>query len=708
MKLFNFLLVLTCFVTYAQTPYFENDTIALSEVVITAQKKAMKITPHKTVLDLSNKAVFSPKLLSAIQIVPGIRIDKINRVVSFENKEVQLYVDGRLINIPSESVYAYIQSLPTNDIKSIEFNANPGAKYDAAHNGAIISIRTHKAKEGSLGFNPYVDLSKHTYWNSNYGGSLFGNYKKFSFAVSYDDYFEKVFNDRESTDVFFKNNTTDYTKNGATHEISKGHYQNINATLGYKSGKNKFILSYLRNATTPSRLEGTDSTTLLQNGNSTTTTTYKENRYTDTNNAFSGEYTLHIDTLGSALKLFFDHTEINQDSDMQHRYVANSLSEKSTQLITAKNRLNTFKIDYNNSEEATYQLELGAKYAFTKSDFHNRLTAFNNYLFAIDERIYSSYLSISRQWEQWNATIGLRSEYTDLKGNYSDLLSGAQSPLHKDAFKLFPNLFVEYLWKDNSIALIADSKIQRPGYGQYSPLLIKNDAYSASQGSPTLRSAAVYNYSLKYSFRKRFSFALVFANIKDQISDIVTSNQNNLSISQPINLDEARYYALNTGGSFDLTRWWEINYWAQLENGSKRGSLGNRVIEATIKNNYYISVNHSFKLPRKYMLTLTSYLSGNNTWGGIYTQENLWGKVSLNLKKTFLSDKLHCELVVDDLFETDNKIRASYSDAFYRTHFKNTFPGRTIGVVLSYNFNTNISKVEIDTDTEEKNRINKF
>ena len=68
MKLFNFLLVLTCFVTYAQTPYFENDTIALSEVVITAQKKAMKITPHKTVLDLSNKAVFSPKLLSAIQI----------------------------------------------------------------------------------------------------------------------------------------------------------------------------------------------------------------------------------------------------------------------------------------------------------------------------------------------------------------------------------------------------------------------------------------------------------------------------------------------------------------------------------------------------------------------------------------------------------------------------------------------------------------
>ena len=93
MKLFNFLLVLTCFVTYAQTPYFENDTIALSEVVITAQKKAMKITPHKTVLDLSNKAVFSPKLLSAIQIVPGIRIDKINRVVSFVNKEVQIYVD---------------------------------------------------------------------------------------------------------------------------------------------------------------------------------------------------------------------------------------------------------------------------------------------------------------------------------------------------------------------------------------------------------------------------------------------------------------------------------------------------------------------------------------------------------------------------------------------------------------------------------------
>lgn len=685
------------------TSEIAKDTIALPEVVIVFQRKAVKISPTKTVLDLQNSVMFPSKLLDAMRIVPGIHIDKANKKLSFENKNVQVYVDGQQIMIPSESVYSYIQSIPTATIKKIDFISNPGAKYDAGYQGAIISLTTKKVKKNQMEFSPYFNISKHRYYNTNYGVNLFGKWKKIEFAVTYDNYNETIFNDKESKEIYYKNEIVDYYRDDVSKEIVKGRYQNINTTIGYKSKNDDFIFSYIRNAINPSKSDVLSVTDFVKTRTNNQFKTETTKDHYNNNNSFTTIYTHKFDTLGTMIKLFFDHTNFVQKNDVIQKYT--SLSKNSTihQRIGTNTNLNSLKIDFNNRQEAKYYLEMGAKYSWTTNDFHNFLTTFNDYQFGVKENIYSHYFSVKKKWENINILVGVRAENTILKGMYYNNLNNDIETVDKDYFRLFPNISLEYLWTKNSLSFIVDTKIQRPNYTQYNPLRITNDLYSVSQGNPMLSSASSYNYSIKYTFNKLFSFQIFFINIKDQIGNVVTSNNNNISVIEPINLDYARYYGVNMGGRFNITKWWEIGYWGQIQNLTKRGNIMDRIIRTDIKNNFYISLNQSFQLPKGYYINVNSDISGNNIWG-IY-QVKSSGGVSINAKKAFLNNKLNVEISLEDIFNTNNRLSAQYQDPLYYSKFTNYHPGRSLNVGLSYNFNTTLSKIRINTDTEEKSRI---
>jgi len=680
---------------------------SIPEVIIKAQRNAVKMKGDKTLLDLQNSSVFGTKLIDALPVVPGIQIDRINKSLTFENKNVQLFVDGRQIMIPSESIYSYIQSIPTTTIKQVEFNSHPGAKYDAGSQCAIISITTKKSQENHINFNPYFNYTKYKYYNNDYGASLFGKLKKIDFAVSYDDYFEKIFSDKVSNDVYYKDGNVDYSRNDVSNEIATGRYQNINGTIGYKTQRNDFVVSYLRTAADPIKSNAFQTTNFIQNNNEIQEfETEKEGQQTNNSDSYTAVYNHRLDTLGMALQLFYDHTDIKYRNNVNQTYTGFEKDSANLQQIGTDTKLNTFKIDFNNREDAKYNLEVGFKYSWTENGFHNYLSSLNDYSFNVDEKILGSYFTIKREWESFNATIGIRGENNSLKGNYYNNLNDEVKSANTDNFRIFPNIFIEYLWKKNSIAFIADSKIQRPSYAQYNPLEIINDPYSVSHGNPALISASVYNYSLKYIFNKRFSFSTFFTNVNNQVGDIVVSNTDNISVTEPVNLDYSRYYGINTGGSFNLLTWWSISYWGQISNLNKKGTLPDRIIRTSVKGSYYSSIYQTFKLPKDFMINLNAFISGNGCWGGIYNQDNAWGEVSLSGKKEFFNKKLSVEIFANDIFNTNSELSAHYQDSFYSTKFTNHYAGRCFGFGISFNFNKEVEKVEMDTDTEEKNRTN--
>ena len=141
--------------------------IAISEVLIKSERNAVRIKGGTTLLDLRNSSAFGNKLIDALPIVPGIQLDRINKVLTFENKSVLLFVDGRQIMIPSSSIYSYVQSIPTASIKHVTFDSHPGAKFDAGNQCAIINITTKKATDNHINFNPYYNYFKNKYHSSN-------------------------------------------------------------------------------------------------------------------------------------------------------------------------------------------------------------------------------------------------------------------------------------------------------------------------------------------------------------------------------------------------------------------------------------------------------------------------------------------------------------------------------------------------------------
>lgn len=211
---------------------------------------------------------------------------------------------------------------------------------------------------------------------------------------------------------------------------------------------------------------------------------------------------------------------------------------------------------------------------------------------------------------------------------------------------------------------------------------------------------------MKYTFHNRYSFTTFFTNIKDQVGDIVVKNDHDISVTEPINLDYSNYYGVNVGANFKPTRWWNISFWAQISNMDKKGTLPGRVIRTTAKKCYYASTSHKLLLPHDYLVDLNAFVSGNGSWGGIYNQDNGWGEVNVSAKKEFFKKKLAVEVFANDVFDTNSKLSAHYQDSFYSSQFTNRYGGRCLGFAISFNFNKGIQKIDVDTDTDEKNRSN--
>jgi outer membrane receptor protein involved in Fe transport len=94
--------------------------------------------------------------LELLQKSPGVQVDN-NDNISMKGKTgVRIYIDGKMTQLDTKDLAAYLRSINSNDIEAIEMISNPSAKYDASGNAGIINIRLKKNKK--YGTNGTVNL----------------------------------------------------------------------------------------------------------------------------------------------------------------------------------------------------------------------------------------------------------------------------------------------------------------------------------------------------------------------------------------------------------------------------------------------------------------------------------------------------------------------------------------------------------------------
>lgn len=120
----------------------------------------------------------------------------------YQGKALEVYMDGRPLNIYSNELNSYLESLPANAIEKVEIITQPGAEFPATSGGAIINIISSRNAKNYLSatysngysFSNY-DKSRHRFnnsvllsaknnlfgWQVQFGQNYSNNYRRSNF-----------------------------------------------------------------------------------------------------------------------------------------------------------------------------------------------------------------------------------------------------------------------------------------------------------------------------------------------------------------------------------------------------------------------------------------------------------------------------------------------------------------------------------------------
>ncbi len=117
----------------------------LQAVTVSQGKPLVQVLSDRTVFNVQNSiSATGSTAFELLQKSPGVIIDNNDKITMKGKAGVRISVDGRLLQLGPEELAAWLKSLNSNDIATIEMIPNPGARYDASGNAGIINIRLKK------------------------------------------------------------------------------------------------------------------------------------------------------------------------------------------------------------------------------------------------------------------------------------------------------------------------------------------------------------------------------------------------------------------------------------------------------------------------------------------------------------------------------------------------------------------------------------
>ena len=120
----------------------------LNDITVVARKPMIEVKADKMIFNVENSInATGSNAMELLQKSPGITLDN-NDNISMKGKTgVKIYIDGKMTQLGSSDLAAYLRSINSNEIEAIEMISNPSAKYDASGNAGIINIRLKKNKK---------------------------------------------------------------------------------------------------------------------------------------------------------------------------------------------------------------------------------------------------------------------------------------------------------------------------------------------------------------------------------------------------------------------------------------------------------------------------------------------------------------------------------------------------------------------------------
>ncbi|MDO1501030.1 TonB-dependent receptor [Winogradskyella maritima] len=695
------------------------DTEALDEVTITAEKPMVQVLADKTVFNVQNTvATVGDSGLELLRRAPGVMIDNSENIMVEGKAGVLIFIDGKPSVLRGQDLVNFLKTLQASDIDALEIITQPSSKYDAEGNAGIINIVLKRDK--SLGTNGSLS-----------SGITFGDFARTNNAVSFNTrtksmnvYGTYSNNFGKNTGFLYLNRTQDGTNfNARTTTIFNTNSNNLRiGTDVYTSSKSTFGLlltgnfsnsfsdSNSRTPITPSG-ETEPSEVLVANNRNHNVT---DNLYGNVNYRFK-------DTLGHELNVDVDLGKYRSDrQSLQPNQFLNGdetqINEEIIRFFDTPIAIDIF------STQADYEqnflkgkLSLGAKLGRVQTDNsfdvfdivngNNQLNEDRSNDFIYDERIIAGYLNFSKILKKWNLQVGLRMENTDSDGQLFSNQTSIEDRVTRNYTDWFPSGGLTYqMNQKNSITLIYSKRIQRPNYQNLNPFEYRIDELSFSKGNPFLQPQYTDNLKLSHTYNYRLTTSLSYSFIRDFFAQVTEAKDDGTNFLNTRNVANQKVINLSVSYPTKINDWWRI--YASVSAFRSIFEATNPDFLPTSQNTLSLFASNTFTLPKNVTMEISGWYSSPSVWGGTYQTESL-GSLNVAFQKRFFDDKLTVALNFNDiLFTSPWEGTTRFGELFIDG--SGGGDSRHVRFNLTYNFGRNEIKKARKRSTSienEKNRI---
>ncbi|PUZ21745.1 TonB-dependent receptor [Chitinophaga parva] len=702
-------------------------TKALKEVNVTGKKPFIEQQTGKTVMNVESSVLAAGgTAMETLEKAPGVTVDKDDNISMKGKNGVIIMIDGRQTNMTQQDLAQMLKSMPASNIESIELISNPSSKYDAAGNAGIINIKLKKNK--ALGTNGSVNLGVGYSSNARYNGGLNLNHRgaKTNIFGSYNYAHRGGYEDLGLYRTGTENGK--YTVyNQQSHSPHNSMYQSVKVGMDYFINKQNTIGVMVdgSNSNWKSPVTGT---TNIGNGKviDSVLRTHNTNEDKGNNWAYNLNYKGVLDTSGKEINVDLDYATNRGRSNaflvssMQPDLLKDTFENDTTRSNQPSNiDIRTAKVDYVNPLKHNARLEAGAKVSFVKSDNDATFDSLKvgNWVydanrsnhFVYQENINAGYVNYSQQFKKWSMQLGLRGEYSHVRGNSMTINRVTDTTY----FNLFPNAAFTYnLNKNNALGLSYSRRLQRPSYEDLNPFEFYLDKYTKVSGNPYLRPEYSDNIELSYTFKQAIITSLGYTHIRDMMTRVIEADKDPVTGDSSIlrykymNVAKGDVVNLNISFPVPITKWW--NTYTNLS-----GSYNNY---QTVVNDNKVAVgsyaffgrtNHTFTLPKGITAEVSYfYMSPQVVNEGLFKMKSM-SSLDLGVGKSILNKKGSLKLNVRDLLRTSN-FEGEFENAGRFIRVNSNHDTRQVRLTFTYRFGNSNVKAARNRQTgltDEESRI---
>ena len=652
----------------------------IEAVVMTKTKKAIEQKADRTIFDFSEQpSLNSGSLMEGVKKLPGLVVSDMVGMM-YQGKPLDVYMDGRPLNISSNELNAFLEGMPANSVERIEIITQPGAEFPATSGGAILNIITSKSAKNYLTavYNGGYRFSSYDKYRSRFNNSIALNSRNkwFGWQVNLGQYY------RESLSL----SEFDALSRNLSSSLGRTYY--MNSAFTFELGKDRLLLNYDINH---------------NNGGSEITSDEFLNGVT-TSNFMSDNEGLRQEVAATYQKKFSDK---NKKLDFRFAYT-NSNSEFNQQSVNNSNFLDNsstfnvynFKIDYSQPLKILDEGKVSFGGLFDQQDFETKDRDIVNLDYK--RQTTSAYLEFQATLKKFDFIAGARAENYDITGitrefnDNGDLEQKDLNPFKK--FKIFPNASVQYnLMKQLFVNLNYNKKISLPSVSLLNPnnTTLRNNTLNTS-GNPNLQPTIYDNAEFKIS---AFDYAYVSYStnwVKNQIVQKV-SRENNLITNEQVQINSLRTHNFNFGmpipfmlftTPFSELMKFNVNPDKMNLLYIYTGYQLQQMPDIKTKGFWTFSLMGQFILPKDIRLQANyNVIAPRGNFYYFEIEKPLNNAFDLTVSRKFMSERLNVSLYARDIFNQNKSVIKAVSSGG-NVFTSNKYDSRSFGISVNYKIPT--------------------